>query len=591
MEDFYLDPKSNIVFIKTHNGYYEPFAVDYNAETGECKVIAKDPILMEVYEFVSFHQRRRNNKGKYVSSPIFPYQWSFIYRHVLSLLDRTGESMLESYARQSGKSYSIKLLLAWEMVFLPRYIEVKLERYSMILCSYKKESVEKLFGECKSAIVKAVEYHNKKYKDKLVTKNGEFSNPKLIDSSTIFEINKMFSDGDEVPYSKCTAITLGTSNDGLSSYHTIVDESGLCDSALFHISVAPFTASINGNTTYIGLPNQDSSNLLQTMYENKTVSKTIYDANDVYHMRKMVDKQFAEDYKKHLDGVISSHGRNSAFVQWNYFINFQDTNGKFITKKILEDSHILSNNIYIPQNIYEDKKRYIVAGLDISPKKDFRVLTGIETKIVDGEIFNNVFDIKTYNKDKTRMEHEEVAERVARDCEMFKIDMICVDSTSHQAYFVQTLRKKIKELNINTLIIPYYYNQSTKQKLFGYLEDSLFSGRLKLLKEEESWESEKLVEEMCYMIKEKGKKGSDTIKYYAPEGSGDFSDDHVNSLALANICYKVALEKVFNKEIADDGAKRWKIKINKFRKIDTESYDTQRDTIQNRINSFWNMPY
>lgn len=112
------------------------------------------------------------------------------------------------------KSFSIKLLMAWEMVFLPKYIDVKLERYSMILCSYKKESVEKLFGECKTAIYKAVEYHNKKYRDKLVTKNGEFSNAKLIDSSTILEINKMFCDGDEVPYSKCTAITLGASNDG-----------------------------------------------------------------------------------------------------------------------------------------------------------------------------------------------------------------------------------------------------------------------------------------------------------------------------------------------------------------------------------------
>lgn len=98
--DFFLDKKSNIVFVRTPNGYYEPFGVDYNSETGECRIIAKDPILMEVYEYVNYFQRRRNNKGKYISSPIFPYQWSFIFRHVLSLLNRTGESMLESYARQ-----------------------------------------------------------------------------------------------------------------------------------------------------------------------------------------------------------------------------------------------------------------------------------------------------------------------------------------------------------------------------------------------------------------------------------------------------------------------------------------------------------
>lgn len=567
--EFYLDKKSKMLFIETGNGYYEPFGLNYDEETQSCVVISKDPILMEVYEYVSYFQRKRNNKGKYVSSPVFPYQWSFIYRHVMSLLNRDGDSKLESYARQSGKSFSIKLLMGWEMVFLPKYIDVKLERYSMILCSYKKESVEKLFGECKTAIYKAVEFHNKKYKEKLVTKNGEFTNSKLIDSSTIVELNKMFSDGDEVPYSKCTAITLGTSNDGLSSYHTIVDEAGLCDFDLFQISVAPFTASVNGNTTYIGLPNQDSSNLLQRMYDNKNVENTLYDAIDVYNMRKMVDKQFAEDYKKHLDGVISQNGRNSAFVQWNYFLNFNSTNGKFITKKIMEDSNMLVNSIYKPINDLRNENKFICGGLDISPKKDFRVLTGIETTIDGENIYNSVFDIKTYNKDKTRAEHEDVATQVALDCKMYKIDMLCVDSTSHQAYFIQTLRKQFKKYNVNTLIIPFYYNQNTKQRLFGYLETMLFEGKLKLLKEHESWESEKMVEEACYLIKEKGGKNSDTIKYYAPEG-GDFSDDHMNSLALANICFKEAYEKTIKKEIADDGASRWRIYLNKYDDADDE---------------------
>ena len=88
MNDFYLDQKSNMVFVKVDSGYYEPFGVDYDSETGECRVIAQDPILMEVYEYVSFFQRKRNNKGKYVSDPLYPYQWSFIFRHVISLLKK-----------------------------------------------------------------------------------------------------------------------------------------------------------------------------------------------------------------------------------------------------------------------------------------------------------------------------------------------------------------------------------------------------------------------------------------------------------------------------------------------------------------------
>lgn len=98
--EFYLDPQSNILFMKGGNGYYEPFAVDYDSEQGTCRVIAEDPILMEVYEFVNYFQRKRNNKGQWRSDPVFPYQWSFIFRHVLALLNETGETKVEAYSRQ-----------------------------------------------------------------------------------------------------------------------------------------------------------------------------------------------------------------------------------------------------------------------------------------------------------------------------------------------------------------------------------------------------------------------------------------------------------------------------------------------------------
>lgn len=352
------------------------------------------------------------------------------------------------------------------------------------------------------------------------------------------------------------------------------------------ISVAPFTASVNGNTTYIGLPNQDSSNLLQRMYENKTVKKTLYDANLVYEMRKMVDKQFAEDYKKHLDGVIASNGKNSAFVQWNYFLNFMDTNGKFCTEELLNKMSVLTESINQPVNEKHNLNRFLCAGLDISPKKDFRVLTCMLTEIKDGVIYNKEFDKETFNKDKCRMEHEEVAERIANVLKRNKIDMICVDSTAQGLYFVQTLRKKIKEVGINTLIVPYSYNGSSKAKLFGFLEDTLYGGQLKMLKKDESWESDKTVQEMCYMIKEKGQKDSDTIKYYAPTG-GDYTDDHMNSLALANMCYRHAYEMFRNKEFADDGAKKWKIYLNKFKETNAEM---QKPSFNLKVNTIWDIP-
>lgn len=100
MNDFYLDEQSKILFAKGKNEYYEPFAVAFDKKTGNCKVIAENPILMELYEFVNYFQRKRDNKGKWRSNPIFPYQWSFIFRHAVELLKGEGNQLLESYARQ-----------------------------------------------------------------------------------------------------------------------------------------------------------------------------------------------------------------------------------------------------------------------------------------------------------------------------------------------------------------------------------------------------------------------------------------------------------------------------------------------------------
>lgn len=598
--NLFLDEKSNILFSKNKKGYYEPIAVKYNKETGSCQLIQSDPVLFELYEFVNRHQRKRKSSGKYVSDPVFPYQWSFILRHAIALLDETGEQKLEAYARQSGKSFGIKLLMAWEQVFLPRYINVRLERYTTILCSYKKESVEKLFIECKKSIKIAVDFHNERYNDKLVIKNGEYNNNKLLDNTVNFEINKRFSDGDEVPYSKSVALTMGTTNDGLSAFHIIVDEAGLCDYDLFNTSVQPFTASVNGCTTFIGVPNQDSSSLLYRKYNDITVTNTIYDADSVIKMRLMVDKDFAEKYSKNLEREILSHGMKSSFIQWNFFLNFTSLNGKFVTKQILEDNNLLVNDISIPRG---DTNTFKIGAIDVSASGDFKPMVIGETTVIT-EIdrrgsrqkgyVSKVCDMVTFNKKGKKQSGEDFAKLCVEKCAEFRLDMVIMDSTSAGGkIFTQLFRKYVEINKIKMTILPFSYNQN-KQLLFGYLEDAIFSNKISLLKEKASWESQQLVDEMCYMIKEQGSKGSTYIKYYAPQGSG-FYDDHVNALALFNSCLREVDERARDKRrcVANDGSgKRWLIKRRRFEVVDDENINWHKahshdDT---KVFSIWDVP-
>lgn len=384
----------------------------------------------------------------------------------------------------------------------------------------------------------------------------------------------------------------------LSSNHIIVDEAGLCDYDLFNTSVQPFTASVNGCTTFIGVPNQDSSSLLYRKYNDKTVKKTIYNAYDVYEMRLMVDKDFAEKYKKNLDREILSHGMKSSFIQWNYFLNFTSLNGKFMTKQILEDNEILVNDLSKPKM---SDNTYRVAGIDVAASGDFKPMVIGETKVEtefnkrgdkQTAYISKVCDMVTFNKNGKKQSADNFAKMCVEQCIEYEVDIVIMDSTSAGGkMFTQLFRQHMDTLQVDIMILPFSYNQN-KQMLFGYLEDAIYSNKITLLKEKTSWESEQLVDEMCYMIREQGSKGSTYIKYYAPQGSG-FYDDHVNALALFNSCLREVDERARDRKrcVANDGSgKRWRIRRHRFKKLTNDLNQNKLQQDAKSILSIWQVP-
>lgn len=554
------DQVSNMLFREGNNGIYEPFALNYNEESGNTLLIHKSKIFMEVVEYVYYVRRQQDKRsGKTRFLPLFPYQWAFIFKYVNAVLNEKSTKYLEAYARQSGKSEAIKLTLGFLLVFIPKYKDIKLERFNAVLGSYKKQSVKKLFDEVKPYIYKAVEFHNKKYtKDELLI--DKFGYKKAIDNDGQLTIDKKFRDGNIIPYSQIFAITAGTAQDSLSSHIMMMDEAGMIDNGLFETSMSAFTTTTAGIQSYIGVPNQDASSLLFQKYLSKDVIKTVYNWKSVYELRLLVDKDMAENYRLDYESKIRTNGEKSAYVRWNYFLDFEDMNGKFITRKLLEDGRMLSERVRTPEN---NKDNWVLAGLDISPKSDFFSLTMGEMKFNDNdEEVKNITKMITFNKFGDREKGTDRASSVVKEMIKNKVDILCVDATSHQLYFIQLLYDEIKKQNCGTMLVPLPYNNN-KQAMFGYLEDSLFGGNLKLLQEDECWESSKLVEEMLYLLKTK-KKDSEGIDYGAPNQDG-FTDDHVNSVALFNYAYRYCRECSSSKKknIFDDGANTWRIRLRK----------------------------
>jgi hypothetical protein len=338
-----------------------------------------------------------------------------------------------------------------------------------------------------------------------------------------------------------------------------MDEAGLLDNQHFEVSISPFTAMSGGLINIWGVPCQEGSSLLFQSYIKEKAIIVKYTWEDIYKMRSLTDKKLAEVYK--TDFLNRAKGNEkSAYIRWNYYCDFEDSNGKFITRKLLTDNNILEESINVP---ISTDKNWVISSADLAPKFDyFSITIGLTSFNEYGEQLNKVCYMKTLNKNRDHKSMKEKCNELVDLCIKFKVDILTVDSTSQQLYFVQELNNVLKEKKCTTNLFPYPYSGNNKEKLFTYLESMLYDQKLKLLKEDESWESEKLVEEMLYFKKEKKE---NKISYSAPDSkNGNFSDDHINSLALFNMAYQYAYECSNNKRDFDDGSNLWRPRLQKY---------------------------
>lgn len=557
----YIDPIGRLI-LKKIKGLLLP--IGYNLqEDGTFSMINKKPYLKLFIEFVIRSRKRLDPfTGKVENFPLYPYQWSASIYPIISTIEKTGMDFLQSFSRQSGKSEAIKVWMAFLVVFTRRFRFIKHSRFTCILGSYKKESIKKLTDEVKPYILLAVKVYNEMFPEApLIT--GEDDN-KLSNNSEHMEIN-MLKNGESIPYSEIFFITLGASQDSLASHLTVIDESGLVDNETYVVSVEPFSASTDGTSVFIGVPNHNPVSLIANVYANEDAEKLLYNWEDCYKLMSWVDPNSANDYKKKtMQNIKKNGGRHSASVAWNYYVDFNSTIGKFMTNEVLERENIMSLDKgtmtkTITPSGGEDQFR--VGSADISAKSDFFSLSfGITT--VERDRKNRTFtertevhDMVTLNKDRDeRLNIDQKVEAMIMWIEKYKIELFIVDSTSSQKHFVQKLRLELIKRKFPTMLLMYDYSEVSKKTLFSKMEENLYDHSLKLLKYDLKWETRKLKEEMLYFQKINPK--TQKIQYSAPNKSG-FTDDHMNSVALLNRTYSYLIESILKRKIFDDGSDRW----------------------------------
>lgn len=563
--EIFIDPISKIVFAKTPKGTV-PVGINFNEETGEFESIENIEYFQTFIEYVIRSRQYYDVvRKKYTYRELFPYQWSVCLNVIDSVLSKKGKRILPIQARQTGKSEAIKVYLPFITVFARQYIEFIHERFTSILGSYKNETIEKLRKEVLPYFKTAIQVYNEMYTDIELVSALDNNHSKLTNNSNRFEISAKV-DNTYLPYSECFFITLGASQDSLTSHLTIIDESGKCNNDLFDNSISPFSNSTKGTQVFIGLPSKDRNSLLQKKYEardeeNSKIEVYLYNWTMCYSLAKKTNKEHAETMKEaSLSEIAVTGGHNSITNRMNYYLEFVRTDGMFLTKEVIKqhDMFKLSSNSFYEEEGFDN---YRVAGIDISATStgDYFVISrGTAWQDHLGMYHSRVRRITTLNKEKTT-EILTPSYKVNKICDILEeemIDMVMIDSTAQQLHFVQLLRQTMQERNILTLLVPMNYSNKSKQTLFSIWEDSLYNGLTKFPNVKTCWETERLYEEMQTLEK---KETSSGITYEAFKSKNEIqsrsnTDDHCNSVAMLHYVLQYTELAIQNGEWFKDGS-------------------------------------
>jgi len=583
----------DILFIKNEkNKTYEPIIYDYKYDDVSNEhygvQIEEGDIIFEYVRAVKNVLKKTDIKANKVKEgSLFLYQWASSI-HILKEAEKYNSKLHDlERTRQSGKTFELAFLSNFLLVFGKLYFDSENEKFWVILCSYReKDGVDKIFEESHFYLEDMIALYNKLYSNKPI-----FTGSYTVDDKKYYSIDKISSmkteisiviDNEVRPYSILLGLSTQVKSDGLSMDFGWVDEGFATPFEEFDRSIDPFRGSTGANMVVSGISSVDCSNLQYFVHNSDTSMKTALRFPVAYNLVKITHPSRAKKMRAYFESKVNALGFDSTNIQTNFMLNWETLDGKFYTKTLMKKN----NNFGELSTIKDSNSIFRVGGLDLSTSHDYTVLTVIDVYEEYEHIYNQnnnrsekikryryeLRTIETYNKNKLKLSSEKVAEDTAKFCKTYEIDMLMCDGTGMQETYIEWILKKIKGLNINTLVVDYNFSGTqNKVYLMSHLEDVLFSQRLKLGSEKEikeDWNWGKLYEEMMYLIREV-RSDKNNIQWYAPKSKG-YTDDHVMGLALA--CYCVPyIEKLMSKnKYIEIGDYKYRAKFNKFKAIKQE---------------------
>lgn len=329
-----------------------------------------------------------------------------------------------------------------------------------------------------------------------------------------------------------------------------------------------------GSVICSGTTLPDVTNVLYAMNldnEIKQEKRIFFNWEEVYELKKLQDPEEAEKYRLKAEKEIRKNGLMSEYIQTQYYCSFQVQGNRFVTLDVLREKDVFSLYEYglLPEEIDKYSRNnnvYIIGALDTSLDEDYCTLI-IGLIIVDpADKYSysvEVREILIYNFEEEKITPEDIITKTVEYCKYFKLDALIIDGTAAQKDRAFYICKKLDAEKIGTMVVPYYYNQHTKGRLFYKLEELILDKKFKMPLE--TYKSQipvykEAIDELLYF--QKNVTPSGYVKFSAPKTSG-LHDDCVSCLGELAISYTYILECEETKKKAVYGAYEYFITLKK----------------------------
>lgn len=447
-----------------------------------------------------------------------PYQTTFAYRMVESLILADGEEITATWSRQSGKSETVSIVISGVMVLFP--VLAKIEPFSELLGRFRRGVWVGLFAP--------------------VDTQSEFIYGRVADKLTSERAKEFLSDAelstDVKSGAKVVKLSTGsfarrqTANPSAkiegSTYHIIIiDEAQEADEYVVRKSIHPMLSSTAGPIIKIGTPSFTKGDYYKAIQNNKRRSTRRGGKNYHFEYDWKVVAKYNAYYKRFVEKELIRLGEGSDEFQMSYALKWMIDRGMFVTEERLDylaDKHM--------QIVKSWNATPCVAGIDVARVKDSTVVTvcWVDWDHPDpsGMYEHRVLNWLEINNAEWERQYYEIADFLAP----YNIVKCGVDSQGMGSAVAERLDLI---LGNRMDIVPVNSDLATQDKRWSHLTQLLqrnliiYPGHSKA-RRKRTWKSFRQQMEDA----EKVVKGQ-YILIQAPADTKDAHDDYVDSLAIA----------------------------------------------------------